>query len=191
MTAALEGDVQRNSQSSLQPPQMLTPTAPHYNLIGESAFHSTPGGGNSTCDQGEARMARSANDLGPDPIDVYVGIKLRGARKARGCSQEQLAKSLGLTFQQVQKYERGANRISSSMLVRSARYLRISVSSLLPPDEAETESLHNPTLQLIASIRGSDELILAFGRIKSPRLRRQMVILAQALAAEGDLERAA
>jgi transcriptional regulator with XRE-family HTH domain len=69
-------------------------------------------------------MAASSS---PDPIDVHVGTRVRIRRKQLGLSQSALADALGLTFQQVQKYERGANRVSSSMLVRIARRLEVSI----------------------------------------------------------------
>jgi transcriptional regulator with XRE-family HTH domain len=72
---------------------------------------------------------------GPDPIDVDVGARLRRIRRAQGMSQEALATGLGLTFQQVQKYEKGANRISASMLVKAARMLDVSTALILPPEE--------------------------------------------------------
>ena len=135
-------------------------------------------------------MPRFANVEGPDPIDVYVGIRLKEVRKARGRSQDELGRALSLTFQQVQKYERGTNRISSSMLVKASRYLGVSVASLLPQDGAE--SAHSSaTLEVIASLRGSEELLEAYSRIRSPRLRRQLVSLARALATDDDLKEAA
>ena len=70
-------------------------------------------------------MADRADTNGPDPIDVAVGLRLRTLRKSRGMSQEQLGRALGITFQQIQKYERGTNRISASMLVKSARALSV------------------------------------------------------------------
>ena len=57
-------------------------------------------------------MADDTTPNGPDPIDVAVGIRLRSLRKQRGMSQETLARALNLTFQQIQKYEKGTNRIS-------------------------------------------------------------------------------
>jgi transcriptional regulator with XRE-family HTH domain len=63
------------------------------------------------------------SDHGPDPIDLHVGARIRARRKMLGVSQEALAHAIGVTFQQVQKYERGANRTSASMLVRIARAL--------------------------------------------------------------------
>lgn len=71
-----------------------------------------------------------------DPVDVAVGARVRLARKMRGQSQQALALAIGVTFQQVQKYERGANRISASMLVRIAEALGVSVAELFGPAEA-------------------------------------------------------
>lgn len=63
----------------------------------------------------------------PDPIDVHVGARIRQRRLSLGMSQEKLAKPLGLTFQQVQKYERGANRVGASRLFKIAGLLEVSV----------------------------------------------------------------
>lgn len=57
----------------------------------------------------------------PDPVDVHVGERIRRRRKLLGQSQQTLSAALGVTFQQVQKYERGANRISASMMTRAAK----------------------------------------------------------------------
>lgn len=72
---------------------------------------------------------RKDRDAEPSPIDVHVGRRVRLHRKAMGMSQERLAAGLGLTFQQVQKYERGANRISASKLYEIARIFRVPVGS--------------------------------------------------------------
>jgi len=63
----------------------------------------------------------------PDPIDVHVGARIRQRRLSLGMSQEKLAKPLGLTFQQVQKYEKGSNRIGASRLFKIAGLLEVSV----------------------------------------------------------------
>ena len=65
---------------------------------------------------------------GPDPIDIHVGARVFLRRRMLGLSQAQLAAAIGMTFQQVQKYERGANRISASTLYRLAQALDVSVS---------------------------------------------------------------
>jgi transcriptional regulator with XRE-family HTH domain len=61
------------------------------------------------------------------PVDEHVGAKIRTLRKAAHLSQQALAQHLGLTFQQVQKYERGANRISAAMLFETAVFLGVSI----------------------------------------------------------------
>lgn len=73
---------------------------------------------------------------GPDPIDVRVGLNIRMRRKALALSQTKLADHLGLTFQQVQKYERGTNRVSASMLWRICQYLEFSLDQAFSGAEA-------------------------------------------------------
>ena len=92
-------------------------------------------------------MARAGNrrapvkEVGPDPIDVFVGLRIRMRRKTLGLTQGALADALGLSFQQVQKYERGANRVSASMLVKTARFLDCPVSYFVDEQElAETST---------------------------------------------------
>src|ERR1700760_1072881 len=75
--------------------------------------------------------AADAIVIGPDPIDIEVGGRIRARRVSLGVSQTALAKALGLTFQQVQKYEKGANRVSASTLVRVARELGVTVAFLV------------------------------------------------------------
>lgn len=86
----------------------------------------------------------------PHLIDILMGARIRKLRTERGMSQEQLGKALGVTFQQVQKYERGANRISSSRLFQTAQALRITTSALFHDIENEVgkpvlNETHAPT----------------------------------------------
>ncbi len=69
-------------------------------------------------------MARGTDDDGPHPVDAHVGARVKNRRLILGLSQEQLATSVGVTFQQVQKYERGSNRISVSRLAEIANALK-------------------------------------------------------------------
>lgn len=64
---------------------------------------------------------------GPDPVDIHVGLRLRMRRSILGISQDKLAKSVGLTFQQIQKYERGTNRVSAGRLYQFAKLLDVPV----------------------------------------------------------------
>ncbi|WP_417585108.1 helix-turn-helix domain-containing protein [Nitrincola sp.] len=80
---------------------------------------------------------RKTTIAGPHPIDLHVGKRLRELRMLKGLRQSQIAKLLGITFQQVQKYERGANRVSASRLYDVAEALGVPVSSFyddIPPD---------------------------------------------------------
>jgi len=144
--------------------------------------------------------------IGPDPIDVEVGGRIRARRIALGISQTALAKALGLTFQQVQKYEKGANRVSASTLVRVARELAVTVAYLVgeegetPASSAHTgkSALHRVASSADARSAGETaraegaigglgmaealELVEVFGRIADPGVRRAMVQLLQTMA---------
>lgn len=88
-----------------------------------------------------------------DPIDVYVGNAIRLRRRHLDQSQTTLANGLGITFQQVQKYERGANRVSASMLYKAAGLLGVSILSFFPGNAEEAEK--------IASANGYMEAVAA------------------------------
>ena len=119
----------------------------------------------------------------PDPIDVHVGLRMRTIRREKRMSQDTLAKALGITFQQIQKYERGTNRVSASMLVKAAQALGCPTAHLLPPsDEAETPPVTPQLMQAVAAIRGVEELIQAFARIASEEERAEVLRLASILA---------
>jgi transcriptional regulator with XRE-family HTH domain len=82
-------------------------------------------------------------ELSPHPVDIHIGARLRLRRKLLGLSQAQLAEDLNLTFQQIQKYERGANRISVSTLYALARLLQTPTAWFfegLPPTDAATKT---------------------------------------------------
>ena len=79
----------------------------------------------------------------PNPIDVHVGQTVRRIRKAKGVSQEALGDALGLTFQQVQKYENGANRVSASKLFQISRFLDVNVADFF--DGLQTDVAPAPT----------------------------------------------
>ncbi|MGC1301977.1 MAG: helix-turn-helix domain-containing protein [Caulobacteraceae bacterium] len=118
---------------------------------------------------------------GPDPIDVGVGVRLRRLRKERGMSQSRLGDAMGITFQQVQKYERGVNRIAASMLVRAAKALGVPPSALLP-EEGEPAPRSPEITALLSQLRGGDDLIQAYAAIPSPQLRRALLKMARSLA---------
>lgn len=75
-----------------------------------------------------------------DPVDLIVGERLRAARLTKGLSQIELGTAMNLSFQQVQKYERGINRISASMLVKASRALGVPVSDFFPDPDVQPTS---------------------------------------------------
>lgn len=125
-------------------------------------------------------MSRVDELNGPDPIDVEVGARVRAIRNAKGMSQTALGKALGVSYQQMQKYERGANRISASVLVKIARHFGVRPSQLLPDAEGADDTLG--LLPTFAQVRGADDLVQSFARIESSRLRHSVLQLVRALA---------
>ena len=113
-------------------------------------------------------------------LDREIGARVRRARKERGLTQTQLGKSLNVSFQQVQKYERGTNRISSSALILIARVLNVSPHELLGSDGAEGSDIDWE----LFSVDGADELLRIYRTIPSPRLRRIVVQLARELSSQ-------
>lgn len=120
---------------------------------------------------------------GPDPIDKQVGARVRMRRMMLGLSQQKLAKELGLTFQQVQKYEKGTNRMSASRLQHIARILKVPISFLFE-DLPAAASKHEQPSYVSEFLATADGLALtkAFMRIRDKRLRRSIVDLVEANA---------
>ena len=113
---------------------------------------------------------------GPDPIDVAVGARIRIRRRWLGFSQTQLANSLGITFQQVQKYERGANRVSASMLVKIAAKLETTVAALVGEDgQAPVEAIIYAQL----ATPGATELLAAYAQIADGEARRALLTITE------------
>lgn len=113
-----------------------------------------------------------------DPIDVAVGARVRIRRRWLGFSQTQLATALGITFQQVQKYERGANRVSASMLVKIAVKLETTVAALVGEDGSEPVA---PIALAQLSTPGAPELLAAYARIKDGDVRKSLLSVATSL----------
>ena len=115
---------------------------------------------------------------GPDPIDVAVGARVRIRRRWLGFSQTQLANALGITFQQVQKYERGANRVSASMLVKIAAKLETTVAALVGEDgQAPVEAIIYAQL----ATPGATELLAAYAQISDGEARRALLPITEGL----------
>jgi transcriptional regulator with XRE-family HTH domain len=134
------------------------------------------------------RRRRQKSDK-PNPTDVHVGSRVRLRRTLLGMSQEKLGEAIGLTFQQVQKYERGANRVGASRLYDLSRVLDVPVSFFFEdlPSVVGTEAAasgepaekgeHDPMLK-----RETLELVRAYYRIPDSHVRRRLFELAKALA---------
>jgi transcriptional regulator with XRE-family HTH domain len=118
-----------------------------------------------------------------DPVDRHVGIRIRLRRKQLNMSQGQLAEALGVTFQQIQKYERAANRVSASKLWEIAQALESPVSYFYEGLDGETEAAEGPlsAQQLLLSREGV-ELVAAFRGIHSPQRRGLLLNLISELA---------
>jgi len=123
----------------------------------------------------------------PNPIDVQVGRRLRAQRVLLGLSQEKLGDAVGLTFQQVQKYERGANRISASRLYELARALNIPVSYFF----AELGESNEPFAQHDEVIEEDPtrqrevlEFVAAYLRIADLKTRRGLFELTKSIAGD-------
>jgi transcriptional regulator with XRE-family HTH domain len=122
----------------------------------------------------------------PNPTDQYVGSRVRTRRMMLSMSQTELGDAIGVTFQQLQKYEKGTNRISASRLQQIANGLQTSVSFFFEdPRESSTvseERRRSPSPDYVSEfLKTSDGLALveAFTRIEHPRVRRSIVRLAQ------------
>jgi transcriptional regulator with XRE-family HTH domain len=127
-------------------------------------------------------MTSYTEENSPHPLDIALGSRIRLRRRELGLSQEQLARQIGITFQQVQKYEHGANRVSFSRLVEIAQALRCGVIDLIGDlDKSKDSSLF---AQHIARLNepGAAELLEAYSAIKSPKHRRAILNLAKQLA---------
>lgn len=127
---------------------------------------------------------------GPNPIDRHVGLRIRMRRKELGISQERLAESIGLTFQQVQKYERAANRVSASKLWEMSRALSTSISyfyeGLGDAIEPQGSNIPRETMQDFLLTPEGIELAALFPKITKSRVRRKVLDLVRAMAGEPD-----
>ena len=130
-------------------------------------------------------------DKQPRHVDLHVGGRIRFRRKLLGLSQQKLAEDLGLTFQQIQKYERGTNRVSASKLYEMSRSLQTSVFYFfegLPEqgDAADAETdMSAPVTAFLATPEGL-ELAATFPRLKHGRSRRRILDLVRAMAEDND-----
>jgi len=134
------------------------------------------------------------DDEGPHPVDTHVGAKVKSRRLMLGLSQEELAKSIGLTFQQVQKYERGTNRISVSRLSDISKALKVSMDYFLEGCAAAAAGGRKMAMKGVSDTpqallepdpmtkRDVLELVRAYEQIGTPALKKQLLEMAKTMA---------
>ncbi len=137
-------------------------------------------------------------ERGPRPVDAHVGRRVRLRRTILGMNQAKLGAALGLTFQQVQKYEKGTNRIGASRLYEISNVLGVSVSFFfddMPPEVAGERARRPAGMTKVQSAsyeadvlakRETLELVRAYYRIKSGKARKRLFELTKTIAKAGD-----
>lgn len=123
-------------------------------------------------------MARKS-EASADPVDIAVGARIRLLRKVRGLSQQALAEAAGVTFQQIQKYERGANRVSASMLSRIARTLQAPVAEMFGETGPASGAIDE--VAALLSQPGALELLRAYAVLPRGAPRAALVDFVRAL----------
>ncbi len=128
----------------------------------------------------------------PNAIDKYVGARIRMRRMMLGLSQTNLADGVNLAFQQVQKYEKGTNRVSASRMQQFAKILNVPVqfffegapaARVIGGDKASGNSVVTPTyITEFVTSRDGQNIIKAFGRIKDRKLQQSIVALVEQIA---------
>lgn len=113
-----------------------------------------------------------------DPVAQFIGSRIRDKRKQRGWSQKALAERVGLAFQQIQKYESGANRVNSITLFYIGQALEVPISYFYDGLEGTGEDLCSQ----VASLPDGTEMMRNFLAIKNPLTRASLVTMAQTLA---------
>jgi len=123
----------------------------------------------------------------PDPVDVEVGQRIRIQRLQSGLSQTSLADQLGVTFQQVQKYEKGVNRVGAGRLTKIAKVLGVPVGTFFGAHDAGAlertdRGTANSPLKLL-TVPGALRLLRAYGQLNDGKMRRSIVELVENIAA--------
>jgi transcriptional regulator with XRE-family HTH domain len=126
----------------------------------------------------------------PNPVDRHVGSRVRMRRIMLGMSQERLGEGLGLTFQQIQKYEKGTNRIGASRIQQISEILQVPVSFLFEGSPgSSTHFGEAPSPAYVADFLATSDglaLIRAFTRVPDIKLRRAIVEMVELIASGGD-----
>jgi transcriptional regulator with XRE-family HTH domain len=121
----------------------------------------------------------------PQPLDIRVGSRVRNRRMVLGLTQEKLGEALGITFQQVQKYEKGANRIGAGRLQAIADLLEVPVGFFFDGPTRSRADHRDVVLDLIKTSEGL-RLTRAFASIKNMRLRARIVTMVEAISGSGE-----
>lgn len=133
------------------------------------------------------------NKKKPDPIDIHVGSRIRLRRNMLSMSQEKLGEKLGITFQQIQKYEKGINRVGASRLQAIAEIMTVPVSYFFEDAPSHNKvdgfSETDTTYLNFCSSNEGIQLMRAFTNINDAKVRRKIVDLAKALASEDPVSR--
>lgn len=135
-------------------------------------------------------MFKSKTKKEPDPTDVYVGSRIRLQRNLKNMTQQQLSDKIGITFQQIQKYEKGTNRVGASRLQAISEILGVPVSFFFHGSDGEKPFSEGFEAGFAEEIDGSGrpagaegtQLIRAFIKIRDPKVRQKIVDLALVLA---------
>jgi transcriptional regulator with XRE-family HTH domain len=118
------------------------------------------------------------------PTDVKLGQRVRARRLEIGMSQERLAEAVGVTFQQVQKWERGVNRVACSRVVEISRALRLPIADLFVGLGFGEDESAEPSIASMMSTPEGSRMAAIFSRIKSAPIRRKVLSLTEAVVGE-------
>lgn len=140
----------------------------------------------------EKTAALKPSPRSPDPVDVHIGRRLRLRRTVLGMRQDELARSVGITFQQLQKYETGENRVSASRLYQLAEELDTTVGWFygdLQRGEGAADAAAGEVDDVLAR-RDGRSLLREYGKINDPAMRKRVVEIVRLIAAgQGDKDK--
>ncbi len=120
-----------------------------------------------------------------DSIDAAIGARIRSLRLHQGLTQETLAGKLGITFQQIQKYEQGKNQVNPTRLLKFADIFGVSAGFLLGERQLKTQGAQSPAILAADVDNDAVRMFEAFQQITNTKLRRQLSLLAQRIARSG------
>ena len=121
-----------------------------------------------------------------DPVDVAVGNRIRVQRLLSDMSQSALGDAIGVTFQQVQKYEKGANRVGASRLTQIAKALHVPIKTFFDGSDEDDGGQKAGTAFEFLAVPGALELVQAYAQIHDNKLRRSLVALVRDMAGNSD-----